>query len=175
MNIDLDDLKPLADIILVNGVPLLANLLLPGVGGSIASAVVPSIAAAFGLTPAASVTDLTTAIAADPAAAVKLAAVQDKHAELLNFAKDANDASQAALALEGSFGGRFFVGGWRPAMGWIGVAVVFYQGAASASHLPLLSIEMFGTILALWAGLAGIRGFEKVSGVARDSFAKKAK
>jgi hypothetical protein len=169
MNFDLDDLKPLADVLLINGVPLLANMFLPGIGGTIASAIVPSIASAFGLTSSASVSDLTTAIQADPNSAAKLAVIQAKHAELLDFAQKSITADQNALTLEPSFWGRMFVGGWRPAMGWIGVVIVSYQTFATLVKISLLPADMFSTILTLWAALAGVRTIETVAGTARTS------
>jgi len=169
MNVALDDLKPIVDLLLTNGVPLLANMLLPGVGGTVAAAVMPSLVQAFGLTPEASVSDLATAIQADPNAAAKLAVLQERHASQLDFSKSAVDANEEAIKLEPSFWGRLFVGGWRPAMGWVGVWAVIYQIVASATKLPLMPIEMFGTVLGLWTGLAGIRAVEAVKGVARSS------
>lgn len=165
----LEDLKPLADLLLESGVPLLANMLLPGIGGKIANTIVPEIAQAFGLSPGASVNDMTTAIQADPNAQAKLAVIESNHKELLSFAQDSLTANQSALTLEPTFMGRFFVGGWRPAMGWIGVLTAAYQVVASVAHFVLIPVETYGITLGVWAGLAGIRGVEKVHGVARSS------
>jgi hypothetical protein len=98
-----------------------------------------------------------------------VAAVQDAHSELLDFTQKAIDANQNAIALEPSFWGRLFVGGWRPAMGWAGVMTVIYQSFASVGKFPLLPLDMYMTTLGLWGGLAGVRTVETIKGVARTT------
>lgn len=165
MSFSLNELKPLADVVLEQGVPLLANIFLPGIGGTIASAIVPSIAAAFGLAPDASPADIAAAVQADPNAAAKLATVQEKHNELLDFAQKTLDANQAEVALEPTFLGRLFVGGWRPAMGWMGVFALAYQMLASLFRFTLLPTDIFAISLGAWTALAGVRGIEMVKGL----------
>lgn len=166
---DLEAFKPLADVLLEKGVPLLANMLVPGIGGTIASAVVPSIAEAFGLSSTASPSEVAATVAADPDAVTKLEAVKDKHRELLQFAEQTLTDNQGALALEPTFAGRLFVGGWRPAMGWVGVLSVIYQIFASVLKLTLLPTDIFAIALGAWTALAGVRGIEMVKGVAHTT------
>lgn len=166
MSFNIEDLKPLADMLLEKGVPLLANVFLPGVGGAVASVLMPAIAGAFGLAPDASVGDITTAVQADPNAATKLAEIQDTHTELLAFAQQTLTANQTELALEPTFLGRLFVGGWRPAMGWMGALSLFYQMLASVVGFKLLPFDIYAVSLGAWTALAGVRGIEMVKGLA---------
>lgn len=175
MAFSLEDLKPLADLLLEKGAPLLATALLGPIGGSIANAICPSLAQAFGLTTGASPTELAKAIQADPEADAKLKQVQEEHSELLDWAQKSLDANQAALNVEPSFLGRLYVGGWRPAMGWTGVWTAIYQTLASVRSWPLVPIDHFIGIMGIWSGLAGIRTVEFVKGVARTSLSTIAK
>lgn len=169
MNFDLSELKPLADLLILKGAPMLATALLGPVGGTVASAVIPALASMFGLSPDAPPSEIASAVAKDDGAEDKIASVASAHSELLDWAKMAVDANQAALAAEPSFWGRLYVGGWRPAMGWTGVGTTVYQIVASIKGLALVPFDMFSLILALWAGLAGVRSVEMVKGVARTT------
>lgn len=167
MAIELDDLKPLADILLEKGAPILATAVLGPVGGNVAAAVLPKLAEAFNLDPRASAAEIVAAASNDSNASGKVAAVQDAHSELLDVAKAAQDANVSALSLEPSFVGRLYVGGWRPAMGWGGVIALLYQIVASVRGWTPISFDTFATIMSVWAALAGVRGVEMVKGVAR--------
>lgn len=79
-----------------------------------------------------------------------------------------------------------FVAGWRPAIGWVGVAAMAYQfllyplltwawaWAQAAGVLPgtmqpppVLDADALWVILSGILGIAGMRSFEKAKGVAR--------
>lgn len=169
MKLDLEPFKPLVGVLLEKGVPLLANAFLPGVGGAVAGIVMPSLVQAFGLSSDATPEIIAKAIQTDPDADAKLKQITEEHSELLDFAQKAIDANQAALAIEPSFWGRLYVGGWRPAMGWSGVFTATYQTVASVRGWALVPIDHFIGIMAVWTGLAGLRGVEFVKGVARTS------
>lgn len=171
MEINVEALKPFASLLIEKGFPLLAQALLGPVGGSIASVVMPALAKLLGLSDDASVEEVHEALSKDTDASAKLAAVQEQHSELLDMAKLATDANQAALALEPSFWGRLYVGGWRPAMGWTGVFVIWREIGHYAMVKGPLPFETLSLIVGLWCGLAGIRGVEMVKGVARNSLA----
>ncbi|PPQ37058.1 hypothetical protein SAMN06265338_11523 [Rhodoblastus acidophilus] len=175
MSFNLDEFKPLASVLLQQGAPLLARALLGPFGGMIAGAVVPSLVEAFGLPADASPADIATAASKDDSAADKLAAIQAQHQDLLDWAQKAMDANQAALAAEPSFWGRLYVGGWRPAMGWLGVAVIGREVGYYAMLKGPLPFETLSLIVGLWCGLAGIRSVEMVRGVARTALATVAK
>ena len=175
MGFDVSSLEPLAAQLAKAGAPILAQTLgtvLPFPANLIAKTVVNSLAAAFGGDaddPAA----LAGKIAADPDAAAKIQAVTDAHAadiaSALDYAKLAADENDHALSLEPTFAGRLFVGGWRPAMGWVGVGVTLYQIIAASRGLTPLPFDVYATTLATWGALAGLRGIEAVKGVARTS------
>jgi len=175
MNFDLAEFKPLADLLLEKGAPMLATALLGPLGGTIAGIVCPSLAAAFGLSADASPSAIAAAAAKDDGAADKVAAVEAQHSELLDWAQKAIDANQAALAAEPTFWGRLYVGGWRPAMGWLGVAVIGREVGYYAMLKGPLPFETLSLIVGLWCGLAGIRSVEMVRGVARTTLATIAK
>lgn len=79
-----------------------------------------------------------------------------------------------------------FVKGWRPAIGWIGVAALAYQFLAypllvwiwallqarawvpaGLQPPPMLDTEALWVVLSGMLGIAGLRSVEKVKGVAR--------
>lgn len=78
-----------------------------------------------------------------------------------------------------------FVAGWRPAIGWVGVAALAWQfllypiatwawkWAQGAGHIPagmepppLLDADQLWVILSGILGIAGMRSFEKTRGIA---------
>ena len=66
-----------------------------------------------------------------------------------------------------------FVSGWRPAIGWIGAAGLAYQYVVrpvavglGATGLPLLDGSLMELVMAM-LGMAGLRTYEKIQGVAR--------
>jgi roadblock/LC7 domain-containing protein len=72
-----------------------------------------------------------------------------------------------------------FVAGWRPALGWVGAAGLFYEwvvrpiGTAVSVSLggPVLTPLDIGDLITLVAGMLGLGGLrtaEKINGVARD-------
>lgn len=76
---------------------------------------------------------------------------------------NANEASNPSL----------FVSGWRPAIGWIGAAGLAYQYVvrpiaigAGLHDLPVLDSSLMELVMAM-LGMAGLRTYEKISGVAR--------
>ncbi len=177
MPFDISALAPLAEQLAKAGAPILASTLgtvLPFPANLIAKTIVSSLAAAFG-GDADDPQELANKIAADPDAAAKLQSVTDQHAtdiaSALDFARLAADENEHALALEPTFAGRLYVGGWRPAFGWIGVAVTAYQIVAPVRGLPPITFDVYAATMATWGALAGIRGIEAVKGVVRTSLA----
>lgn len=84
-----------------------------------------------------------------------------------------------------------FVAGWRPAIGWVGVAALAYQFLAyplltwawafmqaqqwvpaAVAPPPLLDVEALLVLLTGILGIAGARTFEKVRGVAGSRVGK---
>lgn len=73
-----------------------------------------------------------------------------------------------------------FVAGWRPAIGWVGVASLAYQFVLyplgtwvlagwfpDIKPPPMLDTDALWVILSGMLGIAGMRSFEKSKGVAR--------
>ncbi len=107
----------------------------------------------------------------DPAARAKA------EAELRN-ALMASDAAQLEVNKAEAASGSVFVGGWRPAIGWVCAAAVFYTyllvpiGMWLAFVLgkpvakpPVLDGNLWELMFAM-LGLGGLRTFEKLKGVA---------
>lgn len=66
-----------------------------------------------------------------------------------------------------------FVSGWRPAIGWIGAAGLAYQYVVRPiavgfgyGSLPVLDSSLMELVMAM-LGMAGLRTYEKIQGVAR--------
>lgn len=66
-----------------------------------------------------------------------------------------------------------FVAGWRPAIGWIGAAGLFYAYvarpvliASGVTGLPPLDHNLYELVIAM-LGLGGLRTFEKIKGVTK--------
>lgn len=81
--------------------------------------------------------------------------------------------------------GSIFVGGWRPAIGWVGAAAMAYQFiaypfmvwgwslmqangwvSAELKPPPMLDTDALWVVLSGMLGIAGMRSIEKVKGVA---------
>jgi hypothetical protein len=65
--------------------------------------------------------------------------------------------------------GSLFIGGWRPAVGWVcvlGMAVNFLVVPFVPTLAPLDTTTMMPVLMGM-LGLGGMRSFEKASGVAR--------
>lgn len=99
--------------------------------------------------------------------------------------EQATDIAQIAVNQTEAAHPSVFVSGWRPAIGWVGVAAMAYQflvypiaqwgwAWAQASGWvspelqppPLLAAEQLWVILSGILGIAGMRSFEKTKGVA---------
>jgi hypothetical protein len=175
MNFDPKDLEALAGALISKGAPILGGII-GGPFGALIGALVPQIAGAFGLPTDAPPSQVAAAIQAAPDASDKLAALEEANKTELAKLQLQADQNDAELKIEGPAFLRFYYGGWRPAMGWLaGPAIVAYQIAASISHLPLLPDGILASFLPVWVGLAGLRTYERYSGVALDTLAIKKK
>ena len=98
----------------------------------------------------------------------------------------ATDLSQIEVNKVEAASASGFVSGWRPAVGWVGVAGLGYQFLGypllqwlwtfgqgvdlipkGLSAPPALGVEQLMTMLAGLLGFGGMRSFEKTKGVAR--------
>jgi hypothetical protein len=171
MNIDPKDLAPLAGALLSAGAPILGGII-GGPVGALVGSLLPQLAGAFGLAPDAAPAQIAAAVQADPNASSKLSAIEEQHKSELAWAQLQVDQNDAAMKIEGPAGLRFFYGGWRPMAGWVLCPVpAVYQVIASAAHLPMLPDNLWALFLPVWVGLAGLRTYERFSGVALDTLA----
>lgn len=117
----------------------------------------------------------------DPQAAAKAKA--DALAQLMEAANRA-DAAQMEVNKAEAASGSVFVAGWRPFIGWtcgaacawnwVGLPLGMFVMAAAGQALeirPLDLSEMLPLLLGM-LGMGGLRTFEKVQGVARQTIAK---
>jgi hypothetical protein len=117
----------------------------------------------------------------DPQAAAKAKA--DALAQLMDAATKA-DAAQLEVNKAEAASGSVFVAGWRPFIGWtcgaacawnwVGLPLGMFVMAAAGQALeirPLDLSEMLPLLLGM-LGMGGLRTFEKVQGVARQTIAK---
>jgi len=100
----------------------------------------------------------------------------------------ATDLAQVDVNKIEATSSNLFVSGWRPAVGWVGVAGLAYQFLGypfmqwawavgqgfelipqGLSAPPDLDVEQLMTLLAGLLGFGGMRSFEKTKGVARQS------
>jgi hypothetical protein len=181
MQFDPKDLETLGGVLLTKGAPALANMLGGPIAGDIASILVPQLAQAFGLPADAPAPQVAAAVQADPNAADKLATFTEQNKFNLAVLQLQVDQNNTELKVDGPPWLKFFYGGWRPAMGWMcGPVLVLYC-------FVLVALDSFGLLkvpptpqgffawvimiiaLPLWAGLAGLRTYERTSGVALDS------
>lgn len=167
------DLENLFGALVQAGVPMVASAFGGPLAGAAVSAVLPEIAAALGLDPAAPPAAVAAAVAADPqAAGDKLAALEDKRKTELAVMQLQVDQNNVELTQPGPGFLRFFYGGWRPAAGWLLLPVpTFYQIIACAVHLALLPDSFFVFAVPVWISLAGIRTYERIQGVSLDTLA----
>ena len=83
------------------------------------------------------------------------------------------DAQQNQVNANEAQNSNLFVSGWRPAIGWIGAFGLAYQYllrpiavGAGVHDLPALDSSLMELVWAL-LGMAGLRTYEKIQGVAR--------
>lgn len=83
------------------------------------------------------------------------------------------DKSQTDINAVEAASPSLFVSGWRPAIGWIGAAGLFYAyvgrpllAGAGVTGLPPLDNNLYELVIAM-LGLGGLRTFEKIKGVTR--------
>ena len=83
------------------------------------------------------------------------------------------DGQQAQVDANEAENPNIFVSGWRPALGWVGVAGLTYQYVvrpfavgAGWHDLPTLDQSLMELVTGM-LGMAGLRTYEKISGVAR--------
>jgi hypothetical protein len=169
MAFDPKDLAPLAGALLQAGAPILGGII-GGPFGAMVGGLLPQIAGAFGLPADAAPAQVTAAVQADPNAGSKLAALEEQHKTELALVQLQVDQNTTELKIEGPAFLRFYYGGWRPAAGWLLCpAPALYQVIASAAHLPTLPDSLWTLFLPVWVGLAGLRTYERYSGVALDT------
>jgi hypothetical protein len=169
MSFNAADLGPLAGALLKAGAPILGGIV-GGPFGAMIGGLIPQIAEAFSLPSDAPPATVAASVAADPNASTKLATLEDTQKSALAWAHLQVEQNKDELAVEGPAWMKFFYGGWRPTMGWIsGPILVAYQIAASATHLPLIPDGLLAWVTPIWIGLAGLRTYERYSGVALDT------
>lgn len=175
MAFDPKDLEALAASLIEKGLPVLGGLIggpAGAVAGNVISGVVGEIATSFGLAPDATPAVVAATVAADPQAGDKLAALEDKHKTDLALMQLQVDQNNAELTQPGPGFLRFFYGGWRPGAGWLLCPLpTLYQIVAFATHLTPLPDAFFAYALPVWVALAGVRTYERVSGVSLDTIA----
>ena len=117
----------------------------------------------------------------DPQAAAKAKA--EALAQVMDFAAKA-DAAQLEVNKAEAASGHLFIAGWRPFVGWvcglgcawnwIGLPLGLFVLAAVGKPVelrPLDLSEMMPLLLGM-LGMGGLRTFEKVQGVSRETIAK---
>jgi hypothetical protein len=175
MNFDAKDLEPLAGALLKAGAPILGGVI-GGPFGAIVGALIPQIAGAFGLAPDASPATVAAAVAADPNAQTKLATIEDEQKSALAWAQLQVVQNKDELTVDGPAWLKFFYGGWRPSAGWLLLPVpAIYQMVAYIAHVTPLPDSFFAWSVPVWVGLAGLRTYERYSGVALDTLPIKKK
>jgi hypothetical protein len=179
MSLNFPDLAPLAGAVEKAGAPILGaalragstvataapfplNLVLPVVLNGVANAVGGDASNPAGMAQT---------INADPnAVAEKIQAVEDQHKDdlqnALDMAKLQTDQTGSYLTADIPNWMKFFFGGWRPMMGWLGSFVVFYQVIGVTLSWRLIPVEMFNVVLITWGSLAGFRTIDKWQGSA---------
>jgi hypothetical protein len=176
---DPKDLEALAGSLLQKGLPALGGLLGGPVGavvGNIAASLVPQIAQAFGLAPDAPPAVVAATVSADPNAAGKLATLEDAQKNAIAWAQLQVDQNKDELTVDGPAWLKFFYGGWRPSAGWLLLPVpAIYQMVAYIAHVTPLPDSFFAWSVPVWVGLAGLRTYERYSGVALDTLPIKKK
>lgn len=115
----------------------------------------------------------------------------DKRMEIqLELAKiaDAADArenallqAQAEINKTEASSGNLFVAGWRPAIGWTSALALLYtwivapvgKALLHLSELPAIPTDQIYPIVLAMLGIAGMRTYEKVSGVATGALSNR--
>jgi hypothetical protein len=171
---DLKDLEALGATLLQKGLPILGGIIggpVGGIIGNVAGSVIGQLATTLGLPADAPPAVIQAAVQADPQASEKLSALEDAQKTALAFAQLQVDQNNAELATKtGSTGLDFFYGGWRPAMGWVsGPGILAYQIAAFAVGFPPLPDALVNSFLLVWTSIAGLRTYERFTGVALDT------
>ena len=173
MAFDPKDLEALAASLLQKGLPILGGLIggpAGAIAGNVAGSVVGQLATALGLPADAPPATINAAVQSDPQVSEKLTALEDAQKTALTFAQLQVDQNNAELATPGPSWLRFYYGGWRPAAGWaFGPAIFLYQVTAFAVHLPPLPDTLVNSFLLVWTSIAGLRTYERFTGVALDT------
>jgi hypothetical protein len=173
MAFDPKDLEALAASLLQKGLPILGGLIggpAGAIAGNVAGSVVGQIAASLGLPADAPPATITERVTTDSQSSDKLASLEDARKTALAFAQLQVDQNNAELNAPGPSWLRFYYGGWRPAAGWaFGPAIFIYQVAAFAVHLPPLPDTLVNSFLLVWTSIAGLRTYERFTGVALDT------
>lgn len=176
MSFTIQDLAPLAGVLVEKGLPAIAEMLGGPIAGSVASLVVPQIAQAFGLPADAPPAQVAAAVQADPNADSKLATFSEQNKLVLAMMQIQADQNRDELNVDGPPWMKFFYGGWRPAMGWTsGPGILVYQIVAFATGVAPLPDSLVNSFLFTWASIAGLRTYERATGVSLDSILTKKK
>jgi len=181
MQIDYSALGPLAQAVELAGAPILGEVLraaAPVVGaavpipfaGPIITMVLNELANDLG-PPANDPTALAQKIAADPDAAGKIQAFEEKYkADLqnaLDIAKVQADQNTAALNANLPLWAKIYFAGARPLQMWLtGPLLTLYQYGVTFGHLPPMDPTTFAGLAGQFVILSGARSVEKVQGVA---------
>lgn len=91
-------------------------------------------------------------------------------------------AKQADINLKEAESPSMFVAGWRPAVGWLCIAGISYAALLQpivtwiaalfgGPSLPTVDAAALTSLLLALLGIGGMRSYEKVQGVSRDSLA----
>lgn len=186
MQFDPKDLEALAGALISKGAPILGGIV-GGPFGALIGAVVPQIAEAFGLPGDAPAGQIASTVAAAPDASDKLSALEERHKVELEWAKLQVEQNNAELQVDGPPWLKFYYGGWRPAMGWLCgpilmayVYVLVTLATFGVLKSPLTQEGFFSwfvmvVALPIFAGLAGLRTYERSTGVALDTLPIKKK
>jgi hypothetical protein len=177
MGFDPKDLQALAGALISKGAPILGRLVGTAVGGPLGTFIggavgdlIPQIAQSVGLPADAPASQVAATVQAATSAPDALMALEEKNKTDLAMAQLQVDQNDAELHIEGPAALRFFYGGWRPAAGWLLCPIpAAYQIIASAAHLPLMPEGIWTLFLPVWVGIAGLRTYERYSGIALDT------
>lgn len=95
-------------------------------------------------------------------------------ADAADAREDALLQAQAEINKTEAASGNLFVAGWRPAIGWTSALALLYtwivapvgKAVLHLSELPAIPTDQIYPIVLAMLGIAGMRTYEKVSGVA---------
>jgi len=96
----------------------------------------------------------------------------ERNAELLSGQIEVNKIEAAS--------GNIFVAGWRPAIGWVGASALGYtwiiapiaKSVFRLTELPAVPTDQILPVVLAMLGVAGMRTYEKVAGVATGSLGR---